>query len=113
MAKMSFNKTVKYQGSIYLPNIAFEVSDLDVADLKKAGGCLEEESKKDSKVDIDRKNKNVTDDEIGDDEINDENEEPEKTELELLRDEADELGIEYGDKWGVKKLTRIITEAKA
>lgn len=44
MAKISFGKTVKYQGSIYPPNTVFEVSDSDVADLQKAGGWVIEES---------------------------------------------------------------------
>lgn len=43
MAKISFGKTVKYQGSIYPPNTVFEVSDSDVADLQKAGGWVIEE----------------------------------------------------------------------
>ena len=87
MAKISFGKTVKYQGSIYPPNTVFEVSDSDVADLKKAGGWVKEEPKTEV--------------------------EPEKSELDLLRDEADELGIEYRGNWGVKKLTEAIAEAKA
>lgn len=87
MAKISFGKTVKYQGSIYPPNTVFEVSDSDVADLKKAGGWVKEEPKTEV--------------------------EPEKSELDLLRDEADELGIEYKGNWGVKKLTEAIAEAKA
>ena len=87
MAKISFGKTVKYQGSIYPPNTVFEVSDSDVADLKKAGGWVKEEPK--TAV------------------------EPEKSELDLLRDEADELEIEYKSNWGVKKLTEAIAEAKA
>ena len=87
MAKISFGKTVKYQGSIYPPNTVFEVSDSDVADLKKAGGWVKEEPKTEI--------------------------EPEKSELDLLRDEADELGIEYKGNWGVKKLTEAIAEAKA
>ena len=87
MAKISFGKTVKYQGSVYPPNTVFEVSDSDVADLKKAGGWVEEEPKTEV--------------------------EPEKSELDLLRDEADELGIEYKGNWGVKKLTKAIAEAKA
>ena len=45
MAKISFGKTVKYQGSIYPPNTVFEVSDSDVADLQKAGGWVIEESR--------------------------------------------------------------------
>ena len=87
MAKISFGKTVKYQGSIYPPNTVFEVSDSDVADLKKAGGWVKEEPKTEV--------------------------EPEKSELDLLRDEANELGIEYKGNWGVKKLTEAIAEAKA
>lgn len=87
MAKISFGKTVKYQGSIYPPNTVFEVSDSDVADLKKAGGWVKEEPK--TKV------------------------ESEKSKLDLLRDEADELGIAYKGNWGVKKLTEAIAEAKA
>ena len=87
MAKISFGKTVKYQGSIYPPNTVFEVSDSDIADLKKAGGWVKEEPKTEV--------------------------EPEKSELDLLRDEANELGIEYKGNWGVKKLTEAIAEAKA
>lgn len=45
MAKISFGKTVKYQGSVYPPNTVFEVSDSDVADLQKAGGWVKEEPK--------------------------------------------------------------------
>jgi hypothetical protein len=87
MAKISFGKAVKYQGSIYPPNTVFEVDDSDVADLKKAGGWVKEEPKIAAK--------------------------PEKSELDLLRDEAEELEIEYKSNWGVKKLTEAITEAKA
>jgi hypothetical protein len=87
MAKISFGKTVKYQGSVYPPNTVFEVSDSDVADLKKAGGWVKEEPKTEV--------------------------EPEKSELDLLRDEADKLGIKYKGNWGVKKLTETIAEAKA
>jgi len=97
MAKISFGKTVKYQGSIYPPNTVFEVSDSDVADLKKAGGWVKEEPK--TKVEP----KTEIEPEI----------EPEKSELDLLRDEAGELGIEYKGNWGVKKLTEAIAEAKA
>ena len=99
MAKISFGKTVKYQGTVYPPNTVFEVSDSDVADLKKAGGWVTEESE--SKVESKTEEKPETE------------EEPEKSELDLLRDEADELGIEYKGNWGVKKLTEAITEAKA
>ena len=88
MAKISFGKTVKYRGSVYPPNTIFEVKDTDVDGLKKSGGWLIEEE---PKTEI----------------------EPEKSELDLLRDEADELGIEYKGNWGVKKLTEAIAEAKA
>lgn len=91
MAKISFGKTVKYQGSIYPPNTVFEVSDSDVADLKKAGGWVKEEPK----TEVEPKKSE------------------EKSELDILRDEADELGIEYKGNWGVKKLTKAIAEAKA
>lgn len=91
MAKISFGKTVKYQGSIYPPNTVFEVSDSDIADLKKAGGWVKEEPKTEEKPEKSK----------------------EKSELDLLRDEADELGIEYKGNWGVKKLTEAIAEAKA
>lgn len=87
MARISFGKTVKYQGSIYPPNTVFEVGDSDVADLKKAGGWVKEEPKTEV--------------------------EPEKSELDLLRDEANELGIDFKGNWGVKKLTEAIAEAKA
>lgn len=99
MAKISFGKTVKYQGSIYPPNTVFEVSDSDVADLKKAGGWVKEEpkTKVESKTKVEPKTKV----------------ESEKSELDLLRDEADELGIAYKGNWGVKKLTEAIAEAKA
>ena len=92
MAKISLGKTVKNQGSVYPPNTVFEVSDSDVADLKKAGGWVKEEpkTKVEPKTEV----------------------EPKKSELDLLRDEADELGIEYKSNWGVKKLTEAIAEAK-
>lgn len=91
MAKISFGKTVKYQGSIYPPNTVFEVSDSDIADLKKAGGWVKEEPKTEEKPEKSE----------------------EKSKLDLLRDEADELGIEYKGNWGVKKLTEAIAKAKA
>lgn len=87
MAKISFGKTVKYKGAIYPPNTVFEVSDSDVADLKKAGGWVKEEPKNEI--------------------------EPKKSELDLLRNEAKELGVEYKGNWGVKKLTEAIAEVKA
>ena len=40
MAKMYFAKTVRYEGSEYPPNTAFEVKGVDVDDLKKAGGWI-------------------------------------------------------------------------
>mgnify|MGYP001397565207 CR=1 FL=1 len=93
MVKISFGKTVKYQGSIYPPNTFFEVLDSDVESLKKAGGWVIEESK-------DIKEKETTKQEKSE----------QKSELELLREKADKLGIEYKNNWGVKKLTEVINE---
>lgn len=88
MAKISFGKTVKYNGSIHLPNTIFEVSDSDVTDLVKAGGWIKEEPKQEAA-------------------------EPEKTEIDILREKAGRLGIEYESNWGIKRLTRLIAEAEA
>lgn len=96
MAKMYFAKTVRYEGSEYPPNTAFEVKDVDVDDLKKAGGWIIEEPK-------------ATDDENKEPE-NDK--EPEKTELDILREKAIELGIDFKGNWGVKKLSEAIAEAE-
>lgn len=97
MAKISFGKTVKYQGSIYPPNTVFEVSDSDVADLKKAGGWITEEPKIE---------------EVEDKEPEGEEAGEEKSELDSLRDKAIELGIDFKGNWGVKKLTEAIAEAE-
>lgn len=40
MAKMLFNKVVKYGGTRYPQNTAIEVKDEDVDELKKAGGWV-------------------------------------------------------------------------
>ena len=91
MAKMYFAKTVRYKGSEYPPNTAFEVKDVDVDDLKKAGGWIIEKPKA-TKVD--------------------ENKEPEKSELDILREKAIELGINFKGNWGVKKLTTEIEKVE-
>ncbi|MFA5638821.1 MAG: hypothetical protein WC961_08075 [Anaerovoracaceae bacterium] len=91
MAKMYFAKTVRYEGSEYPPNTAFEVKDADVDDLKKAGGWIIEKPKA-TKVD--------------------ENKEPEKSELDILREKAIELGINFKGNWGAKKLSEAIAEAE-
>ncbi len=94
---MYFAKTVRYQGSEYPPNTTFEVKDVDVDDLKKAGGWIIEEPK-------------AVDD--------DENKGPEngtgseKSELDILREKAIELGIDFRGNWGVKKLSEAIAEAE-
>lgn len=88
MAKISFGKTVKYQGSIYPPNTVFEVLDEEVEDLQKAGGWIKEEPE----------NEEVED---------------EKSELDILKEKADKLGIEYKGNWGIKKLKEAIEEAEA
>lgn len=97
MAKMYFAKTVRYQGSEYPPNTAFEVKDVDVDDLKKAGGWIIEKPK----VDNINENKEPENDK-----------EPEKTELDILREKAIELGINFKGNWGVKKLRKVIAEAE-
>lgn len=97
MAKMYFAKTVRYEGSEYPPNTAFEVKDVDVGDLKKAGGWIIEKPK----VDSANENKEPDNDK-----------EPEKTELDILREKAIELGIDFKGNWGVKKLREAIAEAE-
>lgn len=97
MAKMYFAKTVRYEGTEYPPNTTFEVRDADVDDLKKAGGWIIEESKVDNKDE----NKEPENDK-----------EPEKTELDILREKAIELGIDFKGNWGVKKLSEAIAKAE-
>jgi hypothetical protein len=97
MAKMYFAKTVRYKGLEYPPNTAFEVRDADVDDLKKAGGWIIEKPK----VDNADENKEPENDK-----------EPEKTELDILREKAIELGIDFKGNWGVKKLSEAIAKAE-
>lgn len=94
MAKMYFGKTVRYEGTEYPPNTTFEVKDTDVNDLKKSGGWLVEEPK-----------------EIDDDKEPEDDEE-EKSELDILREKALELGIDFKGNWGVKKLSEAIADAE-
>lgn len=93
MAKMYFGKTVRYEGTEYPPNTTFEVKDTDVDGLKKSGGWLVEEPK-----------------EIDDEESEDGKEE--KSELDILREKALELGIDFKGNWGVKKLSKAIADAE-
>lgn len=95
MAKVYFGKTVKYKGTKYLPNVTFEVAESDLDDLKKAGAWLVEEAVIDEPV--------VEEVKV---------EEPLR-EIDMLRLEADELGIEYKKNWGVNKLEDAIAEVKA
>jgi hypothetical protein len=97
MAKMYFAKTVRYEGSEYPPNTTFEVKDNDVDDLKKAGGWIIEKPK------VDNVNENKEPEN---------NKEPEKTELDILREKAIELGINFKGNWGVKKLSEAIAKAE-
>ena len=97
MAKMYFAKTVRYEGSEYPPNTAFEVRDVDVDDLKKAGGWIIEKPK------VDNVNENKEPEN---------NKEPEKTELDILREKAIELGINFKGNWGVKKLSEAIAKVE-
>lgn len=94
---MYFAKTVRYEGSEYPPNTAFEVKDADVDDLKKAGGWIIEKPK------VDNANKNKEPEK---------GKEPEKSELDILREKAIELGIDFKGNWGVKKLREAIAEAE-
>lgn len=93
MAKMYFAKTVKYEGVTYPPNTTFEVKDEDVNDLKKVGGWVKKEAVED---------KEPAGEEAGE----------EKSELDILREKAIELGIDFKGNWGVKKLTEAIAEAE-
>jgi len=93
MAKMYFGKTVRYEGTEYPPNTTFEVKDTDVDDLKKSGGWLVEEPK-----------------EIDDKEPEGDGEE--KSELDILREKALELGIDFKGNWGVKKLSEAIADTE-
>ena len=93
MAKMYFGKTVRYEGTEYPPNTTFEVKDTDVDDLKKSGGWLVEEPK-----------------EIDDKEPEGDGEE--KSELDILREKALELGVDFKGNWGVKKLSEAIADAE-
>ena len=90
---MYFGKTVRYEGTEYPPNTTFEVKDTDVDGLKKSGGWLVEEPK-----------------EIDDEESEDGKEE--KSELDILREKALELGIDFKGNWGVKKLSKAIADAE-
>jgi len=100
MAKMYFGKTVRYEGTEYPPNTTFEVKDTDVDGLKKSGGWLVEEPKE-----IDEHKEPNPDKEPEDDE-------EEKSELDILREKALELGIDFKGNWGVKKLSEAIADAE-
>ena len=47
-----------------------------------------------------------------DDDKEPEDDKEEKSELDILREKALELGIDFKGNWGVKKLTEAITEAE-
>lgn len=97
MAKMRFDRPVKYQGTRYPSNTAITVFEEDVEELKKAGGWVLESS---------NRFKDFEEDPVDEDD----EKEPEDPvdELELLRNEAAELGIEFKKNWGVKKLREAI-----
>jgi hypothetical protein len=97
MAKMIFAKSVRYKGITYPPNTQFEVLDEEVQDLKTAGGWVIEKPK----VDNANENKEPENDK-----------EPEKSELDILREKAIELGINFKGNWGVKKLSEAIAKAE-
>lgn len=93
MPKIYFAKTVKYEGVTYPPNTVFECLDNDVEDLKMAGGWLIEEKKPVRPV-VEAP------------------EAPVWNELEKLRLQAAELGIDFKKTWGIKKLQTAIDEVQ-
>ena len=99
MAKMYFGKTVRYEGTEYPPNTTFEVKDTDVNDLKKSGGWLVGEPKE-------------IDDKEPDNDKEPQDDGEEKSELDILREKALELGIDFKGNWGVKKLSEAIADAE-
>lgn len=110
MAKMLFAKTVKYLGIEYPSNTQFTVQDEDVLDLKTAGGWV---------VGKDPTKKVVEPSTLSDDKppVAEDDQEPKeedevKSELEVLRAKALDLGIDFKGNWGTKKLAAAIEEAE-
>jgi len=93
MAIVYFGKTVKYKGTTYLPNTKFEVEDSDIDSLKQQGAWVIEKDKPELKEEV-------------------KEEKVEKREIDILREKAIELGIDFKGNWGVKKLTTEIEKAE-
>lgn len=89
MAIVYFGKTVKYKGITYHPNTKFEVDDKDIDDLKLQGAWVIEQEKPELKEEVN-----------------------EKKEIDILRDKALELGIDFKGNWGVKKLKEEIAKVE-
>ena len=93
MAIVYFGKTVKYKGTTYLPNTKFEVEDSDIDSLKQQGAWVIEKDKPKLKEEV-------------------KEEKVEKREIDILREKAIELGIDFKGNWGVKKLTTEIEKVE-
>jgi len=93
MAIVYFGKTVKYKGTTYLPNTKFEVEDSDIDNLKLQGAWVIEKDKPELKEEV-------------------KEEKVEKREIDILRDKALDLGIDFKGNWGVKKLTTEIEKVE-
>ena len=93
MAIVYFGKTVKYKGITYLPNTKFEVEDSDINNLKLQGAWVIEKDKPELKKEV-------------------KEEKVEKREIDILRDKALDLGIDFKGNWGVKKLKEEIAKAE-
>jgi len=100
MATMMFAKTVKYNGIKYPPNTQFEVLEKDVQDLKSVGGWVIGGAIKEAEQAPKEPVETVV-------EV-----EETKSEIDLLREKAIELGVDFKGNWGVKKLTEAIKEAE-
>ena len=93
MAIVYFGKTVKYKGTTYLPNTKFEVEDSDIDSLKQQGAWVIEKDEPKLKEEV-------------------KEEKVEKREIDILRDKALELGIDFKGNWGVKKLKEEIAKVE-
>jgi hypothetical protein len=100
MAKMYFDKTVKYKGTSYPPNTPFDVEDEDLSNLQKTGGWLVGGEEPKEALQGADSNTDSTDDEDSE----------EDNELEQLRKKAESLGVVVKKSWGVKKLTEVISD---
>lgn len=95
--KVYFARNVKYKGKRFKSFEKFDVDLKDLEELKSAGAFVLDEPAHVEEVEVE--------------------EEPDAKELEKkqqiqdLREQADELGIEYKNNWGIPKLTEALMEA--